>query len=261
MKALILLDADSAIFASCVTKKEDTEDGKGFIYNIEEAQSKFDEKVMGIINTLEEQYSFDVVHAIIFIEGAGNYRYSLNKTYKENRKDRELPPLINALRDWVSQTYDNEQFSVFKSINVETDDSIAATYRKFKDNEYGVELIVCSPDKDIKTIPCLLFDSYWSRMELNDITEMDATRNLFIQMIQGDAADGVKGIPKYGEKKAKALLEPISTTFGMIRATYTLYLKTFGRNAKIEFYKSYYSLRLNDANINTPDVDSILMFK
>lgn len=260
MKAVVLMDSDSSIFASCVCKKEETEDGKGFIYDIEDAQHKFDEKVMSIINTLEDDYQFDVVHTLHFFEGRGNFRYSFNKNYKANRKDRELPPLLNPLKDWVKQNYNNDRYSTFDSINVETDDSIAATYRKYHLNDYGVQLIVASPDKDLKTIPCLLFDTYYTRMELTSISEDDALRNLMVQMIVGDSADNVRGIPKYGPKKAEGVLKDITEPFGLLRAVWMLYKKTFGRNAKIEFYKAYYSLKLNDGNIATPDIDSILMF-
>ena len=260
MDAVILFDADSAIFASCVCKKEETEDGKGFIYDLEDASVKFDEKVMAMVNTLEEQYSFNIVHTILFLEGKGNFRYGFNKSYKANRKDRELPPLLNPLKDWVCNNYNNDIYTTFKSVNVETDDSIAATYRKHHINDFGVQLIVASPDKDLKTIPCLLFDTYWSRMELSSISEVDALRNLMVQMIVGDSADNVRGVPKYGVKKAEGLLKDITEPFGLLRAVWSLYKKTFGRNAKIEFYKAYYSLKLNDGNIATPDIDSILMF-
>lgn len=260
MKAVILFDADSAIFASCVCKKEETEDGKGFIYNIEDAQHKFDEKVMFVVNALEEDYEFDIVHTLLFKEGKGNFRYGFNKTYKANRKDRELPPLLNPLKDWVMANYNNDIYSTFDSINVETDDSLAATYKRYHLNEYGVQLIVASPDKDLKTIPCLLFDTYYTRMELQSIDETQAFRNLMIQMLVGDAADNVKGIYKIGQKKAEGILNDISEPFGMKKAVWSLYKKQYGRNAKLEYIKSYFSLKLNDSNISTPDLDSILMF-
>lgn len=261
MDAVLLFDADSAIFASCVCKREDTEDGKGFIYELEEAAHKFDEKVLNIINILESEYSFDIVHTLHFLESHGNFRYGFNKSYKANRKDRELPPLLNPLKDWIKNNYNNDIFSTFDSINVETDDSIAATYRKWHINDFGVQLIVASPDKDLKTIPCLHFDTYWSRMELSSITEVDAYRNLMTQMIVGDAADNVSGIAKYGEKKAKKLLEALTSKFSLLKSVWSLYKITYGRNAKLEFYKAYYSLKLNDSHIATPNLDEILMFK
>ncbi len=260
MKAVLLIDADSAIFASCVCKKEESEDGKGFIYNLEDAQHKFDEKVMYLINSLEEDYGFDVSHSTIFLEDndGTNFRYNINKTYKGNRGEK--PPLLKTLKDWIKQTYNNDVYSTFESINVETDDSLAATYKKYHDNDYGVQLIVASPDKDLKTTPCLLFDTYYTRMELQSIDEITAMRNLFVQMLVGDRADNVKGIYRVGKEKAEKLLGEITEPFGFKRAVWSLYKKQYGRRAKMEFYKAYYSLKLNDSNIATPDLDSILMF-
>lgn len=258
MNAVVLMDADGSLYQSCVCKKEDTEDGKGFIYDIEDAKSKFEEKVYSIINTLEDQYQFNIVHTIIFLEGYGNYRYGLNKDYKSNRNDREKPPLLIPLKEWVIDEFNQEPLSTFLSINVETDDSVAATYRKYQINDFDTQLIIASPDKDLKTIPCLLFDSYWSRMELSSVDDFEAWYNLMSQMIIGDKADGVTGI--YGKGKAfvdkhfKGCTRKIELTWKV----YSLYKKEYKDRAKVEWNKNFYSLKLNDANIATPDIESLI---
>ena len=261
MDAIILMDADSSLHQSCVCKAEDTEDGKGFVYDLEDATFKFDEKVQSIINTLEEEYGFNILHTVVFLEGHGNYRYGLNPDYKANRKDRERPPLLTPLREWVVDNYNGEAqpLSTFLSVNVETDDSVAATYKRYHLNDYGVQLIIASPDKDLKTIPNLLFDSYWSRMELSSVNELTAYRNLMIQMIMGDSADGVKGIPKMGKVKAEKALNPLNRKIDMTLKVYELYKLTFGVKAKQMFYKNYYSLKLNDSNIATPNIENYML--
>lgn len=258
MDAIILIDADSQLFQSCLCKVEDTEDGKGFIYDLDDATVKFDEKIMMIVNKIEEDYGFNVKHTILFLEGYGNFRYSFNKTYKANRKDKEKPPLLKPLKEWIVKNYNNDIYSTFESINVETDDSIAATYLKYHLNDYGVQLILASGDKDLKTIPCLLFDTYWSRMELQSIDELEAKRNFYKQMIVGDTADGVKGIPKAGKVKADKVLNDLQSVNAMNSAVYRMYKQSFGRNAKIEFLKAYYSLQMNTANVNTPNLELVM---
>lgn len=261
MDSIILMDADSQIFASCVTKAEDTEDGKGFLYDLEDAKVKFEESVFKIINTLEEDYHFNIIHTIIFIEGYGNFRYSIRGDYKAHRKKRELPPLINHLKEWVIKNYTVDSglpFSVFPSVNVETDDSIAATYKKWHINDYGVQLIISSPDKDLKTIPSLLFDPYWSRMELQSVDEFTAHYNLMKQMIEGDAADGVKGIPKMGSKAAERTLKDCKTRLQLTGVVWSLYKEKFKGKARVEFFKNYHILKMNDVNIATPDIDNLI---
>lgn len=259
MEAILLIDADSQLYQSCLCKVDESEDGKGFIYDLDDATAKFDEKIMMIVNKIEEDYSFNVKHSVIFLEGYGNFRYSFNKTYKANRKDKETPPLLTPLRQWVIERYNNEVYTTFESINVETDDSIAATYLKYHLNDYGVQLILASGDKDLKTIPCLLFDTYYTRMELQSINEVDAKRNFYKQMITGDAADGVKGIPRAGEVKANKVLNHLDSVKSMNSAVYRMYKQSFGRNAKIEFLKAYYSLQMNVAKVATPNLE-LLMF-
>ena len=258
MDAIILIDADSQLFQSCLCKVEESEDGKGFIYDLDDATVKFDEKIMMIVNKIEEDYAFNVKHTVLFLEGYGNFRYSFNKTYKANRKDKEKPPLLKPLKEWIVKNYNNDIYSTFESINVETDDSIAATYLKYHINDYGIQLILASGDKDLKTIPCLLFDTYWSRMELQSIDELEAKRNFYKQMIMGDTADGVKGIPRAGEVKANKVLKDLQSVNAMNSAVYRMYKQSFGRNAKIEFLKAYYSLQMNTANVNTPNLELVM---
>lgn len=261
MDAIILMDADSQVFSSCLTKADNTKDGKGFLYDLDTAKSKFEEGVFKIINTIEDTYQFNIIHTVIFIEGHGNFRYSIRSDYKANRKDRELPPLINHLKEWIIKSYSADSglpFSVFSSVNVETDDSIAATYKKYKFNDYGIQMIISSPDKDIKTIPSLIFDSYWSKMDLHSIDEFTAHYNLMKQMIVGDNADGVKGIPKIGEKGAEKALKNCKSKIQLTGAVWDLYKKNFPKRGRLEFFKNYHILKLNDVNLATPYIDELI---
>lgn len=260
MDAVILMDADSSIFQSCLTKVEETEDGKGFIYEIKDAQHKFEEKVYAIINTLEEQYSFNILHTILFLENRGNYRYGINPSYKANRKERERPPLLSHLQSWVVENFNKESqpLSTFLSVNVETDDSIAATYKKYHLNDSGVQLIIASPDKDMKTLPCLLFDSFHKRMELSSISEVEAHSFLMRQMIEGDKADGVDGIPNKGKAFVNKIFKGCETKIHYTYVVWMAYKEHYGVRAKEYWYKNYVSLKLNDKNINTPNINQLI---
>ena len=84
---IILVDADSLIWSSCYRQKEHPEDDG--LNTIEEAQLKFDEVFMKIINTIEETQEIDKV--LTFAGARGNFRKEISKTYKANRIKREIP--------------------------------------------------------------------------------------------------------------------------------------------------------------------------
>ena len=257
MNTILLYDADGSIFQSCLDKKENTEDNLGFIYNLDDALLKFENKIMHTIDVIEKDYDFQILHTVLFLEGQGNFRKAFNKSYKANRKEQDRPPLLNTLRDEILTRYSNDEFSTFKSINVETDDSLAATFMKYHLNDYGIQLIVVSPDKDLKTVPCLLFDNYYTRNELTSITELEAKRNLYTQMLVGDAADNIKGIKRMGKVGAEKLLKNASSEFAMKRMVYAKYQKQFKRRAKEEYLKAWFSLQLN-TEVYTPELDAIM---
>ena len=91
---VLLIDADSLVFASCYTGDENK-----FYTNIEDSIAKFDEQYMSIVNHLED--SFDIKEVITFNGSKGNFRKQLNKKYKANRKKQELPPLLHDMHQYV----------------------------------------------------------------------------------------------------------------------------------------------------------------
>jgi len=68
---ILLVDADSLVFASCYRKREQPEDDK-YYTDLERARHKFDEQYMKIVNDLEEKYPIDKV--ITFSGSRGNFR-------------------------------------------------------------------------------------------------------------------------------------------------------------------------------------------
>jgi 5'-3' exonuclease len=91
---ILLVDADSLIFASCYKKREHPEDDK-YYTDIADARNKFDQQFMAIVNKLEDMYSIDRV--VTFSGSKGNFRKLITSKYKANRKKAELPPLLNNM--------------------------------------------------------------------------------------------------------------------------------------------------------------------
>ena len=95
---ILLIDADSLIFASCYRSKNDDDydmQTSPFYTNIEDSINKFDEQYMKIVNDLEELYEIEQV--ITFNGSKGNFRKQLTPNYKANRKKQILPPLLHDM--------------------------------------------------------------------------------------------------------------------------------------------------------------------
>ena len=76
---ILLVDADSLIFASCYKKRETPEDEK-YYTDILDSKKKFYNQYMQIINHLETMYPIDRV--ITFSGSLGNFRKLITKKYK-----------------------------------------------------------------------------------------------------------------------------------------------------------------------------------
>lgn len=70
---------------------------------------------------------------------------------------------------------------------------------------YPIDVVVCSPDKDMRQLTGRHFD--YKKLDFADVDQDQADYNLAFQMIAGDTSDGVAGIPGAGEKKAKEKLK------------------------------------------------------
>lgn len=251
MDYFLLVDADSLMYSSCTCKKDESELGDGYIHDIDSASHKFDELMQGIVNHLEEGFGFTINNYLLFLEGPGNFRYFFYPDYKKNRRDREKPPLLGAMYEWVKQNH-----PCFISYNVESDDTIAATVEKYSD----IDFVVASQDKDALTYKGVVYNYHFMHRDVTVIEEKDALYNFYTQMLTGDSADFVKGIKGIGEKKAKKILQGCSDIeWSYINRVYRAYLKEYGkRNAKMEYWKAYTLLRMHRANIHTPDIHSII---
>ena len=250
---ILLVDADSLLWRANYLKKENPED-TGFNTDFEDVKFKFDETLMYMSNQIEEDYgeAFNIEHTMLFLEGRGNYRKWFSREYKIKRKDRPKPPLLEPLRKWVVDRY-----PTFVSYNVETDDSLVATYKEWYGK--GYELIICSMDKDIRTVPCVIWDYYYTRNELIVVSEEEAMHNFWVMMLMGDAGDDVQGIKGIGDKKANSLFANCKSEFNYFCTTYKLYLKTYGiGKARYEFMKAYNLLRLQTKGVHTPSLDELI---
>jgi 5'-3' exonuclease len=232
---IVLVDADSLIWSSCYRKKEHPEDE--MYHTLENAILKFDEVFMSIINKIEDVYEVDKV--MTFAGARGNFRKQISKTYKANRKESDRPPLLNQLQEYVKFNYD-----AIAGEGVETDD-VVATYWKALTNTFSrEEVLIVSIDKDYKQFPCLIYDYHYKKQCFYDISEAEAKRNFWTQMISGDSADNVNYCKGYGEAYCKKAFKDCLSDYSFIKVTFALFKKIYKNKAREKFLECYQLLKL-----------------
>lgn len=135
---------------------------------------------------------------VVMVTGGQNFRRELFPTYKQNRKDSEKPKLMDTV---VQALGDN--FVVLSEARLEADD-LMGIYATDKTLFKGYDKIVCTIDKDLMQVPCQVFNP--NQDNTVKISEEQAERYFFQQVLQGDRVDGYSGIPGVGPAKAQRIL-------------------------------------------------------
>jgi len=233
---ILLVDADSLIFASCYRKRE-TPDDELYYTNIEDSRAKFDEQFMSIVNHLEDKYPIDKV--LTFSGSKGNFRKLITKKYKANRKKQELPPLLDEMHQFVKDHYDS-----IWGYGVETDDMVARYWKQISDDIGRDEVMIVSIDKDYKQFPCLMYNYHYKHKEILDITEEEAMYNFYEQMIVGDTADNVNYFKGKGKKYAEKHFKDCTTKYQYTRKLYELFKQEYKGKARQKYIECYHLLKL-----------------
>jgi len=233
---ILLVDADSLIFASCYKKREFPTDEK-FYTDIDDCIAKFDQQFMSIVNKLEDMYLVDKV--ITFSGSKGNFRKLITSEYKANRKVIDLPPLLNEMHDYVKEYY----HSVWGH-GIETDDMVARYWFELS-NEIGRDnVMIVSIDKDYKQFPCLMYNYHFKHKVVLDISEDEALFNFYEQMIIGDTADNVNYFKGKGKKFAEKYLADCDTKYQYTKKMYQLFKDKYKSKARQKYAECYHLLKL-----------------
>ena len=233
----VIFDADSLIYASCFKKKEDrANDEDLFETDVNVAFNKFSEGMGKLLAFLEEQVPVDEV--IVCNGSKNNFRKDITPTYKLNRTQKR-PEILTELHELVKLSYN----SIWGD-GVETDDVVATLWAEEVEKNGIDSVIIMSLDKDYKQFPCWFYDYNYKRRELVKISEEEAYRNFYSQMIVGDSADNIKVCKGYGKVYASKLLKEAKTEYSMLNKTYRLYKDVYGEEAKTMFRQTKYLLTL-----------------
>ena len=233
---ILLVDADSLIFASCYKKREHKDDER-FYTDIEDSKAKFDEQFMSIVNKLEDMYNVERV--ITFSGSKGNFRKLITPVYKANRKKQELPPLLDDMHQFVKDEYN----SVW-GFGIETDDIVARYWKELSKEVGRNNVMIVSIDKDYKQFPALIYNYHYKHKEVLDISEEEALYNFYEQMIIGDTADNVNYFKGKGKKYAEKYLADCNTKYQYTRKMLELFKEKYKGKARQKYAECYNLLKL-----------------
>ena len=188
---VLLVDGDILLYRFAFTNQRTIqwdEDTESEAINLDKALYDTDVFIESlIIDTKTER-------CIVCLTGSLNFRYEILPSYKHNRADKEKPVLIDDIREHLVDKY-----STRLKEGLEADDVMGILSTKTP-NKY----IIASADKDLRTIPGWFYD--WKTRSLEHISERDADYFFYTQILTGDTADGFKGCPGVGPKKAVKIL-------------------------------------------------------
>lgn len=143
-----------------------------------------------------------------FLSGKNNFRYSINPEYKANRKDKVKPKWLDKCKEYL--------ISEYKSITTdgyEADDALG-----FNQTE---ETVIYTIDKDLMMIPGHHYN--FVKKEYREVSEQEAIKTFYKQMLIGDSSDNIFGVEKIGKVKAEKIISPLETEEEMFNVVFSLY--------------------------------------
>jgi len=142
----------------------------------------------------------------VYLTGKDNYRKELTDTYKAHRKDQRKPAHFDTAMEYIQNMWD----AVIVN-GMEADDMLGIRQMEGIDGRDNLDdplpTCICTKDKDLDMIPGWHFN--FGRGDLYSVSHADARRFFYKQLITGDRADNIWGIPGMGDKRADKFLDSI----------------------------------------------------
>ena len=202
MNITLLIDGDIVAYKHASGAEEATDWGDDF-WTLHTDTKKAKKLMNSEIEQLATALSADKIE--IALSSSNNFRHDVDGTYKASRKKSRKPIGLPCLREelvtvWKAQVHDK----------LEADDLLGvwATDPMY---HAGTKKIIVSVDKDMRTIPCYLFNQNHPELGVETISKEAADWNHLYQTLIGDSTDGYTGCPTIGPAKAKRILDASPT--------------------------------------------------
>lgn len=136
----------------------------------------------------------------LFLTGKDNFRDKVAtiRPYKGNRLNKPKPVHYKAIRQYMVEVWGAKVVDGY-----EADDAVTMESYALKHDPDRV--LIASVDKDLKTVPGLLYS--FKKKELLLLTEEEARGNFYRQILEGDSSDNVVGCFRCGEKASAEMIK------------------------------------------------------
>ena len=192
-----LIDADILAYQAAAVSEQavDWEDGLWTLHAFEQdAINAFESAFKSILEKTEAK------SYLLCFSDKENWRKAVLPTYKSNRTGVRKPMLLNFIKEYC---YSEHRFVQIPTM--EGDDILGVYATMPRKLEAVNDLIICSIDKDLKTIPGQHYN--FGRNEFFEITEHQADYWHMVQTLTGDTTDGYAGCPGIGPVTAEKILK------------------------------------------------------
>ena len=192
MHRTLLIDGDIVVYQYSSTVEHEIDWGDD-VWSLWADAKEAQQLILQYLDILVEETAAD--DFIFCFSDKDNFRKDIDSTYKSNRKGKRKPVCYKAVKEWIQDQYKTETWD-----RLEADDvmGIMATSTMLDG-----EKVIVSEDKDMKTIPGLL----WRSGEMLNISQEEADYNHLYQTLVGDSTDGYPGLRGVGDKRATELLK------------------------------------------------------
>jgi DNA polymerase I len=195
----LLIDGDIDAYKIAARNQTTTDWGDGVLgvtTDATEAKAQIDDTYKRLKKML------GATRLIVCLSDSQNFRKEVLPTYKSNRKNVIKPALLAELKGYLEANYE-----VFKRPMLEADDvlGILATVGDVSGLITG-DRIVVSEDKDLKSIPGMLFNPRHPDRGTIEISVEQADLEHMRQTLTGDPTDCYGGCPGIGKAKVDGVL-------------------------------------------------------
>jgi DNA polymerase-1 len=194
---IALIDADILAYQAAAVSEQpiNWDDEMWTLHAFEsDAIRAFETSLSGLLEKVE------ATQCLLAFSDKDNWRKQVLPTYKSNRTGVRKPLLLKFLREYAQAKHQCVSIPT-----LEGDDVIGIYATDASKLEPEREFIICSLDKDFKTIPGKHYN--FGRDEFFEITEHQADYWHMVQTLTGDATDGYSGCPGCGPKTAEKILK------------------------------------------------------
>jgi DNA polymerase-1 len=202
MKRTLLIDGDIVAYRYSSTVEQEVDWGDD-VWSLWADAKEAKKLILQYLDQLVEVTAAD--DFIFTFSDKDNFRKTIYPDYKHNRKGKRKPTCYKGIKTWLEAEYESIDMPTLEGDDVM---GILATSGKYE------ETVIVSEDKDMKTIPGLL----WRAAEMEDISEEYADYYHLYQTLVGDATDGYKGCKGIGDKRATDILSKDPTWEAVVKA-------------------------------------------